>query len=692
MTDASRSRLCRQPHRTFCNLQKIKPGLSYGILIEVMKAWEALLFVSLLAPPRSAAQSAWPKNGGDLGNRNYSPLTQIHRDNVAGLKGVWHVRLDGSGAADKYSGEAQPVYQEGIVYVVTGADDVFAVSVRTGRVVWKHQARLPVEITALCCGWISRGVALGEGKVFVGQVDGRLLALDQKTGDVVWSVQAERWQEGYSITAAPLYYDGMVITGFAGGEFAARGRVKAFNASDGRLIWTFYTIPGPGERGHETWLGNNDAWKHGGATVWQTPAVDPDLGLLYFSTGNPAPAFNGHLRAGDNLFSASIVAVEVKTGRYRWHFQQVHHDLWDYDAPNPVVLVEVKVNGRMRKGLAEAGKTGWVYLLDRATGKPLLGIDEKRVPQDARQQTSPTQPYPRGDSFVGQQVEIAPEGTDPVNQGRIFTPFWTAAVALKPSALGGANWPPSSYDPATNYLYVCANDGVQLLRSGGDDTRIVAEGQSYSGSTFGDIPLGLSGIFAAVDLRTNRLAWRQAWPAPCFSGSVATAGGLVFVGRNNGRLTALDSSSGKRLWEFQTGAGVNAPASVFEFEGVEHVAAYAAGNALIGSRHGDSLWLFSLRGTLRPADSELVTVPSESAASGAANPERGRKVFADSCSACHGASGEGGHAPALSGLRDLERIAQAVRNGGSQMPAFASRLSEQQIRDVAAYVRDNVGR
>jgi cytochrome c553 len=263
-------------------------------------------------------------------------------------------------------------------------------------------------------------------------------------------------------------------------------------------------------------------------------------------------------------------------------------------------------------------------------------------------------------------------------------------VALKPSALGGANWPPSSYDPTTNYLYVCANEGVQFLRSGGDETRIVDEGKSYSGSTFGEFPLGFSGVFATVDLRTNRLVWRQAWQAPCFSGSVTTAGGLVFVGRNDGRLTALDSSNGNRLWEFQTGAGVNAPASVFEFEGVEYVAVYSAGNALIGSQHGDSLWLFSLHGTLKPPDSEQETPPPANVAAEAADPERGRKIFEDSCSACHGASGKGGHGPPLSDTRDIEVITQVVRSGRAQMPAFASRLSEQQIRDVAAYVRDRL--
>ena len=550
----------------------------------------------LSAPPTDG----WLKSGGNLFNQNYSPLTQINRQNVANLKGVWQARLDGSGLATKYSGEAQPVVHDGVVYIVTGADDVFAISVKTGKTLWKYEAKLDEKITTVCCGWTSRGMGLGEGKIFVGQLDGRLVALDEKSGTPAWSVQAERWQEGYTITAAPLYFDGMVIVGFAGGENGIRGRIKAYDAKDGRLIWTFYTIPAPGEIGHETWPNDNDAWKHGGATIWQTPAVDPELGLIYFTTGNPGPDFNGRIRRGDNLFSVSMVAIEAKTGKYRWHFQQVHHDIWDYDSPNPVILFDVRINGRLRKAAAEASKTGWVYILDRVTGKPLIGIDEKSVPQEPRQFTSPTQPFPRGDAFVPHQIDVAVEDFPLVNQGRIFTPFWADGVIAKPSPRGGANWPPSSYDPASNYFYVCGTDMVNLFKGGEENQVIPAEGHGgrYLGGAFGGAPIPGTGIFAALDMKTNRLVWQQRWKDNCYSGSVTTAGGLVFVGRNDGRLTALDSSNGKRLWEFQTGAGMNSPVSVFQYEGEEYVVAYSAGSLFAGSPRGDNLWLFSLKGTM----------------------------------------------------------------------------------------------
>ena len=394
----------------------------------------------------------------------------------------------------------------------------------------------------------------------------------------------------------------MVIIGFAGGDRGTRGRVKAYDAKDGRLIWTFYTIPGPGEPGHETWPKDNDAWKYGGAAIWQTPAIDPELGLVYFSTGNAAPDYNGAFRAGDNLYAASMVAIEAATGKYRWHFQQVHHDIWDYDAVNPVVLMDVNVGGRTRKAIAEVGKTGWAYILDRQTGKPLIGIDERPVPQEPRQATAATQPFPRGDAVVPQLIEIAPEGHALVNDGRIFTPFvGKDATIVAPGIWGGASWPPSAYDPVQQRLFVCASSVVNGYTGGGDPKFVApATGGAYLGGATTFTRVARTGIIAALDVTTNKLAWRYQWPEQCYSGTLATGGGLLFVGRNDGRLTALDSATGKQLWEFQTGAGMHAPVSTFEHNGKQYVLAFSAGSALIGSARGDSVWLFGLDGTLPP--------------------------------------------------------------------------------------------
>ena len=566
------------------------------------------------APPKFTAKqlttpstAGWITNGGNVYNQRYSPLALVNRDNVATLKPSWRTHLNGSATESKYSGQAQPIVYDGVIYISTGANDVFALSVDTGKILWSYEAHLDAGISVVCCGWESRGVAIGDGKIFAGQLDGKLLALDHKTGKVLWQVQAETNADGFSITTAPLYYDGLVITGFAGGDKAARGRVKAFDARNGKLVWTFYTVPAPGDVGHDTWPANNDTWKHGGAAVWQTPAVDPELGLVYFSTGNPGPDLNGSVRSGDNLFTVSMVAIEAKTGKYRWHFQQVHHDLWDYDSPNPVVLFDAMVNGTLRKGIVEIGKTGYVYILDRVTGKPLVGIEERAVMQEARQATAATQPIPLGDEVIPHEIDIEPEGFKLINNGRIFTPFWDQPVVVKPLGTGGANWPPSSLDPETSLFYVCTGDGAAAYstKEGGTEWVIPKPGARYFGGDYTRSRVPRRGVLAAVDVRTNRLAWRQQWGELCYAGSTVTRGGLLFIGRNDGRLQALDKSNGALLWEYETDAGVHAAVSTFERNGQQYVVALSAGSFFPGTKRGDSVYLFALDGGGIPSDGKV---------------------------------------------------------------------------------------
>jgi PQQ-dependent dehydrogenase (methanol/ethanol family) len=658
-----------------------------GVAIEPSHAFSAQELV--MAPTAD-----WLTNGGNIYNQRYSRLAQIDRGNVSRLKAVSRTHLRRSGLEPKYSAEATPLVHDGVVYISTGADDVFAIGVETGEILWQYSANLDPNISTVCCGWTSRGVALGDGKVFVGQLDGRLVALDQRTGEPVWITQAERWQDGYTITAAPVYYDQTVIVGFAGADRGTRGRVEAFDARDGRLIWTFYTIPAPGEVGHDTWPADSDVWQHGGASVWQTPAVDPELGLVYFSTGNPGPDYTGAIRAGKNLFSASIVAIEAKTGTYRWHFQEVHHDIWDYDASNPVLLFDAEIDGRMRKGIVEVGKTGFAYFLDRETGEPLIGIEEKPVPQEPRQATWPTQPYPVGEGVVPQHVDVAPLGFELVNQGRLFTPFFGPdPVIARPSIWGGATWPPNSYDPLRATLFVCASDFPGTFTGGHLEMPEPTHNESWGGGKPGSGPLPRMGQFVAMDVKSNTAKWRTRWPDQCYSGSAATGGGLVFTGRNDGRLIALDSDTGALLWEFQTGAGVNAPPAVFEHKGQEYVAVYSGGNALIGSAHGDSVWLFSLNGTLEPttpADTPLRPVASRAEAP-VDTPDlaRGQDVYRQTCLPCHGDDGLGGHgggAP-LDKLQELAAVTAIVANGRNNMPPFGAALSAQQILDVSAFIR-----
>ena len=641
----------------------------------------------LLAPPTGN----WLTNGGNLYNHRYSPLAAINTGNVKDLKAAWRTHLNGSGMGAQHSGQAQPIVYDGVMYLTTGNSDVFALDVETGQILWSHAAGLDPERIKVCCGWVNRGVALGEGLVFVGQLDAKLVALDQRTGKVVWEIQAEDPLQGYSIVSAPLYYEGRVITGFGGGELGTRGRIKSYDAKTGALAWTFHTIPGPGEFGHDTWPDDNDAWKYGGAPIWQTPAVDPELGLIYFSTGNAAPDFNGSARKGDNLFTVSILALDVKTGSYKWHFQQVHHDIWDYDSPNPVILFDASYGGQPRKGIAEVSKTGWVYILDRVTGKPLLGIEERAVPQEPRQHTAATQPYVVGDAVVPQSIDFAPEGYELVNQGRIFTPFWDQIVLYKPQM--AVNWPPSSYDPDTNRLFICGIDHVASSVSDKKGFTLPDPQATYMGGTWIDPGVARRGIFTAVDLKTNRVVWQQQWSNSCFNGTLATKGGLVFVGHSDGRFTAMDSANGKRLWQFQTDAGVAASASTFQHKGKQYVAVLSAGTVFGGGAKGDSVWLFALDGkieSLSPVKAsvvpaaEAITLPA-----GKANLAKGKSTYRLLCVACHGDAGiggEGGGATLANVGKDIPGMANTVNAGRNKMPPFRGVLSPEQLRDVLGYV------
>jgi alcohol dehydrogenase (cytochrome c) len=336
------------------------------------------------------------------------------------------------------------------------------------------------------------------------------------------------------------------------------------------------------------------------------------------------------------------------------------------------------------------GKTGFAYILDRETGKPLVGIDEKPVPQEPRQKTAATQPFPRGDAIVPQFIEIAPEGHALVNDGRIFTPFvGENPTIVAPGIWGGASWPPSSYDPVQQRLFVCASSVINGFTGGGEAKFAPPkDGVSYLGGATVFTRAARTGIIAALDVTTNKLAWRYQWPEQCYSGTMATAGGLLFVGRSDGRLTALDSSTGKQLWEFQTGAGMHAPVSTFDHKGKQYVLAYSGGSALIGSPRGDSVWLFGLEGKLGPVQPGT-PVSRNSDRSVRLQPDltEGKRIFTQTCVACHGTDGKGDHGGAtLVGVKDLDAAIATVTAGRNDMPSFRSAFTAEQIRDVSAYV------
>ena len=395
-----------------------------------------------------------------------------------------------------------------------------------------------------------------------------------------------------------------------------------------------------------------------------------------------------------------------ETGTFKWGFQQVHHDIWDYDAASTVVLFDASDG---RKGVAQAGKTGWFYMLDRETGKPLYGIDEKPVPQDPKQHTSPTQPIPRNGAFIPHgpvpQSEVARikksftpqmKGLEIVPAQEIFTPPGLGEfVAIMPGPQGGVNWNPISYNPETNHFYICS--AVQTTGEMSIPGAEYKRGEYYiSALLAGAAYTESSGTFTAIDALSGRQVWQKTFPEACYSGTSTTKGNLVFLGRTNGELEAYDARNGQRLWNFQTGAGANNTASFFEHKGKEYVVFLAQGNSLVASPHGDELWLFGLDGTIGPAEAPGGGSGTEHGGEGEAeegNAERGATVFAANCSGCHGGNGTGGNGgPDLSSVTSMSAVIAQVTNGGGGMPAFGDQLTKQQISDVAAYVTQKVGK
>jgi quinohemoprotein ethanol dehydrogenase len=548
-----------------------------------------VLVLGAVCRPESAAQrvpfiepsaNEWMVVGGNLANQRYSSLDQINTTDVKDMKAAWVVHTGSGIGNSKYSFEDTPIVQNGVMYVASGNDDVLALDAKTGSELWEYRSGIDQNIDSVCCGWDNRGVALGPSLLYLGQLDGYLVALDRKSGTVAWKTQVGDWHDKYSITSAPLYYDGVVYTGISGADFGVRGKLTALDANTGQELWHFWTIPGPGDFGGDTWPANSDAYTKGGASIWQTPSIDPDLGLIYFSTGNAFPDFNqGETRPGDDLFTASIVALDFHSGQYRWHFQEVHHDLWDYDAPSPTVLFDTTINGQSVKGLAEAGKTGWIYLLDRTNGKPLIGIDERPVPQDPAGATAATQPIPIGDAFVKQCGEMLPGWLT----GCIFDYSTKLVKSVAPGPIGGDDWAPMSYDPQTGDFYVA---GTNLSWSVGGAPVLPPLVGAHK-----------NGTLTAIDAHTNTIVWQKPMPYMIGSGSgvMTTAGGIAFHGEPDGNFQAYDAKNGDLLWQWQTGAGADAPPVTYMIDGVQYVA-IAAGGLQRGSSsaRSDTVWAFSL--------------------------------------------------------------------------------------------------
>jgi quinohemoprotein ethanol dehydrogenase len=676
----------------------------------------------------------WITNGGSTTNDRFSTLDEINTENVKELKGDWMTKIGANATAAKFSAEGQALEYEGTIYISDGANDVFALDAGSGEILWTYEPHLPPDPLGevICCGWDSRGVAIGEGMVFVSQLNGAQVALDQKTGKVKWSTNVVKPRSGFSITSAPLYYNGRVYVGGSGGEYGVRGRLSALNAKTGKIEWRFWTTPSPQEIGGDTWP-DNGSYKTGGASIWNTPTVNPKTGLLFFSTSNASP-WVGDQREGENLFTASIVGLDAETGKYHCHFQEVHHDLWDFDAPSPTVLMEGEMNGEMVEAVGEPEKTGWAYVVNQKNCKPVYPIPEVKVPQDPSQKTWPTQPEPTMPPFS--PIEATPEAVEKAEEAvasskpkpkivgsKVFTPQSSDPNVINlgaNSAVGGDNWPPSSYDPENNMYFVCSQSGALGLVVP-PKPQEYKEGETYIGSdTIVATGFDTTGYITAYDMSTGKIAWQNETKAEsCYSGTVTTAGGLLFVGKNNGELVAYDSKTGEELWHWQTGAGANTTVTAFEDEGEEKIAIYAGGNSLAATAHGENFWVFSLNGTMEEAKGleaeeegtehageedeaaeegeapeEAGSGEEEAAAGGAPNAEAGKEVFAEQCSVCHGATGHGGNGgPDLTTMpkaKEQKGAEEQVTNGGGGMPAFKGTLSEEEIANVAAYVVEDI--
>ncbi len=495
----------------------------------------------------------WLLPGRTWDNQRFSPLNQINAQNVRQLT-IAGLAQTGMTA----SFETTPIVVNGVMYLTTPTVSnkmkTMAIDATNGRPIWETVYSLGAF--QICCGPVNRGAAVGYGMVYVLTLDDQLLALDAATGKVRWQKTVADPSVGYSETMQPQVYGGMVIVGSAGGEWPIRGFVAAYDARSGSQRWRWdSTDP-------STYAG--DSWKRGGAMVWTTPAIDPKLGLVIFSTGNPNPDLEGAPRKGDNRWSDSIVALDARTGKLKWGYQQIKHDVWDYDAVSNVVLFDVHQGGQTIPAAGEAGKVGWFFIVDRRNGK----LIRKSDPYVAFSKNMFSQPTAKG-------------------------------VVMLPGANGGAEWSPPAWSPETHYAYVLGMDQLMKFSTHQDPYQ---KGRIRLGSAFSNVePHGVQdGRFVAIDTDTGKIAWTVMTPQPLIGGALATAGNLAFYGEGNGWFDAVDAHTGKNVWRFNLGAGVNAPPITYEVNGTQYIAVAAGGNFQLTFPYGDTVAIFKLAPNAAP--------------------------------------------------------------------------------------------
>lgn len=560
-------------------------------------------------------QSNWLTYGRDYSNQRFSPLKKINRDTVRQLAPAWIYQ---TGMAATF--QATPLVVDGVLYLSMPYDHVAAIDAKTGRELWRYEHKR--KTMTMCCGPANRGVSVAYNKVFIGTVDARLIALDAKTGKMVWDIplatdlgpteateqvasndalkkKGSTGTTGVGINMAPLVFNGKVIIGITGvgygmhiegnranaplgavigiaGNYGRPGFYAAFDANTGRRVWQFDTIPDAGWEGafqnstpDGVALNRNtsqekrdlskypDADKHGGGSAWTTPAFDPKTGTLFVGIGNPSPQMDDTSRPGDNLYSVSLAALDAETGKLKWYYQQVPHDLWGYDVASPPVLFDLPTKEGNIPVVGQASKVGWFYVHDRRDGR-LIYKSQPFVPQE-----------------------------------NLFARPTTDGVRIAPGAVGGSNWTPVSYNPTTGLVYIAASH--MPLKYTVKEIPAANGKPAVSYTMLEPIDEPNWGTLTAISTRENgRIRWQKKTENPLVGGVLATAGGLVFTGEGNGFLSAFDAETGEPLWQFQCGAGVNAPPISYEVDGTQYVAVAAGGNAVFGFKQGGALVVFAL--------------------------------------------------------------------------------------------------
>jgi len=491
----------------------------------------------------------WLTYSGSLDGRRYSPLAQINASNVAQLRVRWIRQF----STTEPKVQATPLVVDGVMFVTEPPGGVVALDVRSGQALWSYRRKLPADLP-VCCGRVNRGLAIHGHTLYFGSLDGYLVALDANTGSLIWETKVVDTAKGYSLTGAPLVANESVIVGVAGSEFGIRGLLSAYDAATGRLQWQFNTIPGPGERGHETW--ENEAWRTGGGATWTTGSFDPSLGLVYWGVGNPAPVFAGEARPGDNLFTNSVLALEVSSGKLVWHFQFTPHDDHDWDSAQTPILAQVRVGGAKRNVICWANRNGFYYVLDRATGEYLSG-----TPFVEQNWASGLAPTGRPILRVGSNVS---------DTGR----------RTSPGVSGGTNWQNPAYDERRGLVFVPATEGASIFTKSSSPRR---GDRNIFLASFGSDISPKRAVVRALDVATGARRWERYGPLlkntfGSFSGLLATGGGLLF-GASGGHVFALDSTTGQELWRVLLGGETAAAPITFTVDG-RQVIALAVGRAM----------------------------------------------------------------------------------------------------------------